>query len=128
MILLFGADGEGSSLVSLDDSVLSKDRGADFTAQLTPEPWLLNIEGGIGNFRRFSQGLTATGSVAGSITPETDGAPGITQSFTDTQEWQADLDEQGERATVTIAITSHVGTVELGDAQSVAVPRRTTTS
>lgn len=125
MILLFGADGEGNSLVSLDDTVLSQDQGADFTAQLTPAEWNLN-GGDEGHLRRFAQRVIASGSVAGTITPETDGVTGSAESFGTEKYWEAALDEIGERATVTIAITSHVGTVELGDAEMVNVPRRST--
>ena len=128
MILLFGADGEGNSLVSLDDPVLSTDRGADFVASLTPQPWMLNPGGGQGHLRRFTQNVRAAGSVAGSMTPETDDVPGTPQTFSGAPnaEWEADLDELGDEGTVTITITSHVGSVELGDSVSISVPKRST--
>lgn len=130
MILLFGADGEGNSLVSLDDPVLSTDRGADFSAVLAPQPWMLNPGGETGHLRRFTQNVRAAGSAVGTITPETDGVPGVTQTFTEAPggEWSADLDEAGDEATVIITIDSHVGIVELGDSVSISVPKRSTVS
>lgn len=128
MIPLFGVDGEGATLVSLDDQVLSQDRGAQFTASVTPEPFNL-AGGGMGTLRRFTQEIILSGSATVQLTPETDRVSAAPSSFAvagPVAQVELDLAEQGRRATVTVAVTAHVGLTELGESAQAIVGRRTT--
>jgi hypothetical protein len=127
---LAGANAEGGDLLTLDDTTLDMDRGASFTAVVTPAAFALAIGSGSATLRRFVQSVTITTSATVVMTPTTDDIAGASETFalagaTLSQQVQKDLDEEGQRATVSIAITAHVGQVEIGQSVQTIVPLRT---
>lgn len=125
---LFGVDGEGGTILSLDDPDVDTDQGAAFTATVVPAEWHLAKGSGMSTMRECSQAVSVTSSATVTLTPATDGVVGPVESFSlasaGEQQCSADFYEQGRRATVTIAVTAHVGITELGDAVQWIVPRR----
>lgn len=132
MIRLYGCNASGASILSIDDTTLDDDQGADFTAWLRTAPFDAGLATGWSTLREFAQVVSTAGSVTLEVTPVGDGSEYTDQKQThsivstdgEEQLTESPLFVPGTRFQVKVAVTAHEGRTELGEADQLFIPRR----
>lgn len=136
MILLYGANATGATILSLDDPEVPTDQGAEFEARLKSATFDTGPAAGFATFRRATQAVAVEGTATVTISVDGDGGNVSTQDYAETldaaegpeQLIEAPYDIGGTRFSVSVVVSAHDAAVELGEADQLFVKRRGTRS